>query len=194
MLAQFPEFRLHAAVASPASRGLGRDSGELAGAGLNEVPVMPNWKGHFAGRRSPWISPRPARPARTWNGLRPQACPFSWAAPGWRTPWRRSWTAPPSASRCWWPPTRVSPPPSCRNWSSRRRRGSGQDPYPDPGHPPSRQGRCPFRDGPGAGQAASAARGGAGGAIQYASVREGDAVGQHRVEFQRSRGTPEAHP
>jgi 4-hydroxy-tetrahydrodipicolinate reductase len=49
MLPQFPQFRLHAAVVGPQSRSLGRDAGELAGGGRSGLQVGPDLQGALQG-------------------------------------------------------------------------------------------------------------------------------------------------
>jgi 4-hydroxy-tetrahydrodipicolinate reductase len=184
ILSEFPEFRLHAAVASPESRWLGKDSGELAGVARNEVPVVAELPGALGGA-----------------GL---AVDFSTAAAAGahvemsaalRVPLLLGTTGltdalgpilEHAAERI---PLLVAPNTSLgasvlEDLVQRAAARLGAEfsiRIQDTHHRDKAD--APSGTALALGRTASVARGGAGGAIQYASVREGNAIGQHLVEF-----------
>ncbi len=184
MLAEFPEYRLHAAVASPESRWLGQDSGELAGTGRNEVRVIAELQGALpgaaltldfstaaaAGEHVAWCAASGVPLVLGTTGLADALAPILDRAAA-RIPLLVAANTSLGASvlqdlvqRA---AARLGADFSIRIQDTHHR---------DKADAPSGTALA-------LGRAASEAGIGAGGAIQYASVREGDAIGQHLVEF-----------
>ncbi len=183
-LPEFPELRLHAALAGPKSHSLGRDSGELAGVGRNGVPVIADLQGALSGAALALDFSTASAALSHVRLCAAAGVPLLLGTTGLAEP-----RAPVLAQAAERIPLLVAANTSLGALVLQDlvRRAAAQlgaafeIQIKDTHH--RNKADAPSGTALALGRAALEARAGAGGPVQYASVRAGDAIGEHAVEF-----------